>query len=127
MLKKDALGRVKTGVTQREMVLDQFERSGLSGPKFAAVAGIKYSTLVSWVQKRRQARALAPSGGAKGPPALGWVEAELKPSVAPAAPKSALRVRLAGGVVLEIADEAQARLAAGLLRALHVAASGPAC
>jgi hypothetical protein len=40
VLKTDALGRVKTGAQQREVMLDEFERSGLSGTKFAAVAGV---------------------------------------------------------------------------------------
>ncbi len=55
ILKTDVLGRVKTGARQRERVLDEFERSGLSGMKFAAVAGINYQTFASWVQKRRSA------------------------------------------------------------------------
>ena len=40
VLKRDVLGRVKTTPGQRAAVLDEFERSGLSGPKFAAVAGV---------------------------------------------------------------------------------------
>ena len=36
VLKTDVLGRVKTGARQREAILDEFERSGLSGTKFAA-------------------------------------------------------------------------------------------
>ncbi len=55
MLKTDVLGRVKTSVRQREAMLDEFERSGLSGTKFAAVVGVKYQTFASWVQKRRKA------------------------------------------------------------------------
>ncbi len=55
VLKTDVIGRVKTGARQRERVLDEFERSGLSGMKFAAVAGINYQTFASWVQKRRRA------------------------------------------------------------------------
>jgi DNA-binding transcriptional regulator YiaG len=54
VLKTDVLGRVKTGVPQREAILDEFERSGLSGTKFAAVAGVNYQTFASWVQKRRK-------------------------------------------------------------------------
>ena len=38
ILKKDARGRVHTSVRQREAILDEFERSGLSGPKFSQVA-----------------------------------------------------------------------------------------
>jgi hypothetical protein len=52
----DVLGRVKTPAARREQLLDEFERSGLSGSKFAELAGIKYSTFATWGQKRRRAR-----------------------------------------------------------------------
>jgi hypothetical protein len=48
ILKTDVLGRVKTPKERREQVLDEFERSGLSGKKFAALVGIKYPTLATW-------------------------------------------------------------------------------
>ena len=47
VLKTDALGRVKMTAAQRERVLDEFERSGLSGAKFAKLAGIKYQTFAT--------------------------------------------------------------------------------
>ena len=39
LLKTDGLGRVRTPVARREGLLEEFERSGLSGAKFAALAG----------------------------------------------------------------------------------------
>jgi hypothetical protein len=54
ILKKDVAGRVRTSVRQREALIDHYERSGLSGPKFAAVAGICYQTFAGWMQKRLQ-------------------------------------------------------------------------
>jgi len=42
ILKTDGLGRVRTPLAQREALLDAFERSGLSGMKFAALHGVKY-------------------------------------------------------------------------------------
>jgi hypothetical protein len=45
VLKTDVLGRVRTPAVRRESLLDEFERSGLSGQKFAALVGIKYPTL----------------------------------------------------------------------------------
>jgi len=56
ILKTDLLGRVRTPREHREMVLDEFERSGLSGERFATLAGIKYSTFATWAQKRRRQR-----------------------------------------------------------------------
>ena len=128
VLKRDALGRVKSDAAQRERILDEFERSGLSGVKFSGVVGIKYATFASWVQRRkrqragrgrkRRARKFA-LGTALSVPRLGWVEAKVeRRALAPVAEKRALRVTLPGGALLEIADEAQTLLAARLLRAL---------
>jgi hypothetical protein len=44
ILKIDVLGRVKTPGERREQLLDEFEKSGLTGQKFAALVGIKYQT-----------------------------------------------------------------------------------
>jgi hypothetical protein len=44
ILKQDSLGRVRAA----------FDRSGMSGARFAAMAGINYSTFSSWVQERNQ-------------------------------------------------------------------------
>ena len=85
--------------------------------KFAVFVGVKYPTFASWVQKRRRQR----KGGevAGRPAALQWVEAAVE------VPGAGLRVELLGGARIEIADEAQAKLAAVLLRAL--APEGPRC
>jgi hypothetical protein len=40
VLKTDVLGRVKRSAARREPVLDEFERSGLSGQKFAELIGV---------------------------------------------------------------------------------------
>jgi hypothetical protein len=45
LLKQDVRGRVRTPVERREMLLEEFGRSGLSGPKFAGLVGVKYQTL----------------------------------------------------------------------------------
>ena len=55
ILKTDVLGRVKTPKERREQLLDEFEKSGLTGQKFAALVGIKYQTFATWAQKRRRA------------------------------------------------------------------------
>lgn len=56
VLKTDELGRVRVPKERQEALLDEFERSGLSGVKFAALAGIKYPTFALWAQKRRKDR-----------------------------------------------------------------------
>ena len=56
LLKTDRLGRVQMPADKRELILDRFESSGLSGKRFAAQIGVKYTTFASWVQKRRRER-----------------------------------------------------------------------
>jgi hypothetical protein len=61
LLKTDTLQRVRTLPVRREQLLDEFERSGLSGLKLAALAGIKCQNFAAWAAKRRQG--LYPSVG----------------------------------------------------------------
>ena len=136
VLKRDGLGRVKTDAARRNAILDEFERSGLSGVKFAAVTGIKYATLASWVQRRRReqgsyrdkaaAGKLAPRQGAPLP-TLGWVQAEVERGHIGAGPRAVLRLELPGGAIMEISHEAQSLLAARLLRALQAPAGAVSC
>jgi hypothetical protein len=55
VLKLDARGRVLISRERREALLEEYERSGMSGPQFARLVGIKYGTFSAWVWKRRQA------------------------------------------------------------------------
>jgi hypothetical protein len=54
ILKQDGRGRVRVPARRREALLDEFEKSGASGAKFARLAGIKYTTFAGWVLKRRK-------------------------------------------------------------------------
>lgn len=143
VLKTDVLGRVKTSKQQREAMLDAFERSGLSGTKFAAVAGVNYQTFASWLQKRRRATGAYRPGAERSNqnknksakqaatkmPALGWVEAvvEAPKHEASASMPEMLRLELPSGASLQIANEAQAVLAARLLKALGHSSAGVSC
>ena len=121
VLKQDVLGRVKTPKARREQLLDEFERSGLPGLKFAELAGIKYQTFATWAQKRRRQRGDYAAGkmrAAKKP--VQWLEAVLAP------PGSGVNggalflvLHLPGGVRLEIGDVKQVEMAAALMRALQ--------
>jgi hypothetical protein len=113
VLKLDEVGRVRTPAARRESLLDEFERSGLSGPKFAALAGIKYQTFAAWAAKRRRQR-LSVTAAAKPAAPAQWLEAVVAPTQNPAV----LILQLAGGIRVEVADERQAALAAVLVRAL---------
>jgi hypothetical protein len=54
ILNRDAQGRVLITRERRELLLEQYDRSGMSGVKFAEYIGIKYSTLAYWLQSRRR-------------------------------------------------------------------------
>jgi hypothetical protein len=129
LLKQDVRGRVRTPLARREALLDEFERSGLSGPKFAALVGVKYQTLAWWICERRKRRALTPEAGdvarrAGASSSLRLVEAVVaddETKMEPGARGGAadvLQVHLGGGVRLEIGDAAQVKLAVSLIKAL---------
>jgi hypothetical protein len=120
VLKRDARGRVRSTPAQRRALLDQFSRSGLSGPAFARVAGVNYQTFASWRHQQRSGVAALALGktpscvAAPSPPPVRFVEAKL-----PAAQAGVLlRITLPGGAALQIADASQAMLAAQLIKAL---------
>jgi len=108
VLKVDQQRRVRRTAAQREALLAEYERSGLSGPEFARVVGVKYQTLAGWRQ-RRGARALS----APAPSPVKWVEAVRADS----APDAGLRLQFPGGIIAAVANEQQAALAAVLVRA----------
>lgn len=120
VLKQDGLGRVRTPRARREQLLDEFERSGLPGLKFAELVGIKYPTFATWAQKRRRQRGEAAAGqrpAAK--PSVRWLEAVLEPGAAVKAEALFLVLHLPGGARVEISDGQQVELAAALVRALQ--------
>lgn len=55
-LKQDTRGRVRTPAARREALLDEFEKSGMSGAEFARLTGIKCATFAAWAAKRRKGR-----------------------------------------------------------------------
>ncbi len=125
ILKRDVLGRVRTPRSRRESLLDEFERSGLSGQKFAALVGIKYQTFATWLQKRRR-----PASGAKPketPDQNGktrWLEAVIeKGGLPPSHGNAGVILELPGRARLRISGREQIDLAAALLRALEA----PSC
>ena len=107
----DTRGRMRISKEQRGQILDEFERSGVSGAEFARRSGLKYSTLAGW--RHRHGRSHRP--GRLRPVRL--LEAVLPTAPVPAS--KALPVLLPGGARLEIACAAQIPLAVALLRELE--------
>ena len=113
VLKRDALGRVRTPRARREALLEEFEKSGVSAKKFAALVGVNYQTFALWVQARRKMRGQqAPAAG----PVRLWeavVEggrcADREPLGAPG-----LWIDLPGGSRMRIESPVQLQMAAEL-------------
>jgi hypothetical protein len=116
ILKMDVAGRVRTPGWRREQLLDEFERSSLSGQEFAKLVGVKYQTFATWAQRRRRAReANTAKAPVEGGDQVRWLEAVVEESSRERAP---LVLELPGGVRMEVADGRQATLAAAVVRAL---------
>jgi hypothetical protein len=95
----------------------EFRRSGLSGCRFARLAGVKYSTLMGWVQRATQ-EGPGPSEGphrVKARP-LKLVEAVVDRAVVKA---QSVVLELGGGVRIELTDRSQLVLAAQLIQTLQ--------
>ena len=122
IVKTDSLARMRTTPQRRQELLQEFGRSGLSGAKFAALVGVKYSTFAQWASKHKRARPVQAASGSKvdGAAKVRWLEAVLdQAQVQPGKDSPGLIVRLSGGACLEIDGLNQIELAAALLRALE--------
>ena len=111
IMKADRRGRLRFSQEQRAALLKAYQASGLSGPRFAALHGVKYPTLANCIQKSKRTEAPKPK-------MLSFIAAEVVP-----APESvhidSLEVLLPGGSRIKIAGSAQVALAAALLRELQ--------
>ena len=119
IIKTDEVGRRQTPAARRERLLDEFDRSGLSAARFAAVTGLKYSTFAAWVHRRRKQPNSAAKVPAKSADPVRWLEAVMATAQTAGEPVAAVVVlQLPGGVRLEVTDERQVALAARLVQAL---------
>lgn len=109
VLKSDGAGRVQTPLARQVELVREFERSGLSGPRFAELAGVRYQTFATW--RRRH--------GAQGPAREQCRPVFLEVTAArPATAAVPLEVALPGGARATLHDVRQAPLLATLLKAL---------
>jgi len=119
IIKQDSRGRMRTTRERREALLAEYDRSAMTGRKFAKWAGIKYTTFANWLQARRKlgCRELT-APVAEGATGTRWLEAvvEGSPHKEPAKSRTAtLIVHGPGGVRIEISEAKQVGLAVQLL------------
>ena len=129
LLKVDRRGHVRVSAQRRKMLLDEFERCGVSAAEFASQIGVKYTTFAHWRQRRERSRAADGEMASPVPVALlpagakqstRWVEAVVEANGSGGITRgAALKIALPGGASLEVFEAAQMKLTVELLRALE--------
>ena len=109
VLKSDEAGRVQTPVARQVELVREFERSGLSGPRFAELAGVKYPTFATW----RRRHGVHDGARAQSKPFFIEVTAARTATTA-----TALEIALTGGAQVSLHDAGQVPLLAALIKAL---------
>jgi hypothetical protein len=112
LVKFDRRGRLRYAPEQKAALMEAFAASGLSGPKFAALHGVKYQTFAAWLQKQKRTTA---TRGLPAPQDWALVEVALPASRGNA---GGLTVILPGGAELHVAKADVVPLAAALIREL---------
>ena len=121
----DSRGRVQTPPQRREALLDEFERSGLSGRRFAKMVGIVPVTFSAWVCQRRRNRAEAKKlSGCSEPIAL--LEAVLEERNSPlVSVAERIVIELGGGAKVQVSTREQLALIAELVGLLSERTAEP--
>jgi transposase-like protein len=115
ILKVDEVGRVRAPPARREAMLAEYDRSGMTGAQFARFIGVRYSTLMYWLQRRRKETGQGEPVATPRQDHPRWLEARVEGEV----PKSEnVVVEMGGGVRVLVGSKVQAALAGELLRAM---------
>jgi transposase-like protein len=115
ILKVDEVGRVRTPPERREAMLAEYDRSGMTGAQFAKFVGVRYSTLMYWLQRRRKEACRGEQVTTPGQSHPRWLEARVEGEV----PNSEnVVVDMGGGIRMLVGNRTQAALAGELLRAM---------
>lgn len=114
IIRTDRRGRLRYTAEQKQTLIEAYESSGLSGPKFAELHGVCYQTLVYWLKKRQSS--------ATGHPALlSLVPAELDHGQGLATGVKPMEILLADGTRLAVHGPGQVDLAVRFIRELQSA------
>lgn len=110
ILKVDEVGRVQTPPEKRRQIVEEFERSGMTGAQFARHIGVKYPTMMAWVQAQKREREQP-----AGPGGTQWLEAVVESE---RAMSGELAIEVPGGLRLRVGSTDQAAWAGQVLRML---------
>ena len=116
VLKQDERGRVRVSRERREVLLAEFEQSGMSGARFARLAGLNYQTFIGWVRRRKSGGDEQSQRSEVRPGAVQFLEAVVNSKGGSGvAIAGGLEVELPGGSRLRIDAPGQLPLAAELI------------
>ena len=116
ILKVDEVGRVRRPPEKREAMLAEYERSGMTGAQFARFVGVRYSTLMYWLQKRRKGVGQGEETARARNDHPRWLEGRVEGEVSKSREK--VVVEMGGGIRMLIGNRRQAALAGEVLRAM---------
>ena len=115
ILKVDEVGRARTPPEKREAMLTEYERSGMTGAQFARFVGVRYPTLMYWLQKRRKGAGQGEETASTRNDHPRWLEARVEGE---AQTSENLVVEVGGGARMLVGNRRQAALAGEVLRAM---------
>lgn len=119
MMKADRRGRLRYTPEQKQTMVDAYRASGLSAPRFAALHGVNYQTLVTWIKKDKQSSASATPDSSSSR-FFSLIPALIEGNGNPAADR-AMEMLLPGGARLSITSADHVALAVALIRQLEQA------
>lgn len=119
VLKTDQIGRLRYTPEQKKTMVDAYRASGLSAPRFAALHGVNYQTLVSWIKKDKQS-STSTTPGSSPASFFSLIPAVIEGCGIPPV-DVAMEILLPGGAKLSITSANHVALAVALLRQLELA------
>ena len=119
LIKTDRLGRLQISSEHRQMLLDKFDASAMSGQAFAKMHGIKYPTFANWCQKRKRGRNQYPQVPDSNDLKLMESLTEVICQKSSESSEDVLTVQFGKGIELSISNDAQLSLAAKLIKQLQ--------
>jgi transposase-like protein len=117
LLKTDKIGRLRYTSEQKKTMVDAYRASGLSAPRFAALHGVNYQTLVYWIKKDKQSPTPTIADGSL-PNFFPVIHTVSEKGITPSTDE-AMEVLLLDGTKIFINSSCQLDLAVTLIRQLN--------
>lgn len=110
LLKLDSRGHVLISPERRAALLEEFDRSGMTGAGFARHYGIKYTTFAHWIRMRKRAN---------GPPKPGPDKKFLLVTGETPSPNPGVVIELPHGAKVSVTTKREAQLVGTLIGSIE--------